>query len=165
MHNKRRQNNMNGGGGQHRHNNNNRPRRFSNNRPQGGEGGNDAASIARTRRNATQNRDKYLMMARDAQSSGDRVLNEFYLQHADHYHRVLLALPPEEIRPQHQQPRNFNQPGEHGGGEQQGQPQEGGHNAPDNGMTEEHPAAQQQHHGLPSFITQPQGGGGGEAGE
>ncbi len=147
--NKRRQNNMNGGnGGQHRHNNN-RPRRFNNNRPQH-EGGNDAASISRTRRNATQSREKYQMMARDAQASGDRVLAEYYLQHADHYHRVLIALPPEEApRPQYQ--RNYNQPnGEHQGAEPQ-DGNNGAHNA--NGDSPEPmPSAEM---GLPSFITQP----------
>src|ERR1700733_11197751 len=98
MHNNnpRRRNNMGGGGGgQHRHQGN-RPRRFNNNRPQHGGGSDDPANVARTRRNATQNREKYQMMARDALSSGDRVLAEYYLQHAFHYHRVILALPPEE---------------------------------------------------------------------
>ncbi|VBB68963.1 hypothetical protein RIEGSTA812A_PEG_436 [invertebrate metagenome] len=33
--------------------------------------------------------DKYLALARDASSSGDRVLAENYFQHADHYYRVI----------------------------------------------------------------------------
>lgn len=104
----RRPTNMNGsaGGGQHRYNNNNRNnnnRKFgsNNNRPQGEDSGN----VARTRRNATQSREKYQNLAREALSSGDRVLSENYLQHAEHYYRVLAALPPEEVRQQHQ-PRN-----------------------------------------------------------
>jgi hypothetical protein len=43
----------------------------------------------RQRGNAAQLLEKYKAMARDAQMSGDRVLTEYYLQFADHYHRVL----------------------------------------------------------------------------
>ena len=100
----RRPNNMGGNpnGGQNRYNNNNRNnnnRKFSNNnnRPQG----DDSANVSRTRRNATQSREKYQNLAREALSAGDRVLAENYLQHADHYYRVLAALPPEEVRQQH----------------------------------------------------------------
>lgn len=35
--------------------------------------------------------EKYLQMARDASSSGDRVMAENYLQHAEHYYRILMA--------------------------------------------------------------------------
>src|SRR5271156_671529 len=35
--------------------------------------------------------EKYLQLARDAQSSGDRVMAESYLQHAEHYFRVIAA--------------------------------------------------------------------------
>jgi hypothetical protein len=45
--------------------------------------------------------EKYLALARDAQSSGDPVLAENYLQHAEHYIRIIMA-----YREQ------FNQPGE-----------------------------------------------------
>src|SRR3954470_9135983 len=38
--------------------------------------------------------EKYQQLARDAQSSGDRVLAENYLQHAEHYFRVLRAVQP-----------------------------------------------------------------------
>jgi hypothetical protein len=34
--------------------------------------------------------DKYLTLARDAQTSGDRVVAENFLQHAEHYQRILL---------------------------------------------------------------------------
>ena len=37
---------------------------------------------------AQQVMDKYLALARDAASSGDRVMAESYFQHADHYHRI-----------------------------------------------------------------------------
>ncbi len=35
--------------------------------------------------------EKYLTLARDAQSSGDRVIAENYLQHAEHYQRIINA--------------------------------------------------------------------------
>jgi hypothetical protein len=41
--------------------------------------------------------EKYQQLARDAGSSGDRVLQENYLQHAEHYFRVLRAMQP--LRP------------------------------------------------------------------
>ena len=43
--------------------------------------------------------EKYLTLARDAQSSGDPVLGENYLQHAEHYTRIIMA-----YREQLQQP-------------------------------------------------------------
>jgi hypothetical protein len=39
--------------------------------------------------------EKYQQLARDASSSGDRVLAEGYLQHAEHYFRVLRAFQPQ----------------------------------------------------------------------
>ena len=39
--------------------------------------------------------EKYQQLARDAFSSGDRVVAENYLQHADHYFRLLRALQPQ----------------------------------------------------------------------
>ena len=38
--------------------------------------------------------EKYQQLARDAMASGDRVLGENYLQHAEHYFRVLRAVQP-----------------------------------------------------------------------
>ena len=35
--------------------------------------------------------EKYVQLARDAQSSGDPVLAENYLQHAEHYNRIIMA--------------------------------------------------------------------------
>ncbi|MCF3642188.1 DUF4167 domain-containing protein [Rhizobium sp. TRM95111] len=35
--------------------------------------------------------EKYAALARDAQSSGDRVMAENYLQHAEHYNRIILS--------------------------------------------------------------------------
>lgn len=47
--------------------------------------------------------EKYMTLARDAQSSGDPVLAENYLQHAEHYNRIIMA-----YREQMQQSGEFN---------------------------------------------------------
>ena len=49
----------------------------------------------RIRGTANQIYDKYLALARDANSSGDRVKAENYLQHAEHYFRVIRAMQPQ----------------------------------------------------------------------
>jgi hypothetical protein len=43
------------------------------------------------RGSAQQVAEKYAQLARDAQSSGDRVMAENYLQHAEHYNRIIAA--------------------------------------------------------------------------
>jgi hypothetical protein len=43
----------------------------------------------RIRGTAYQVVEKYLAMAKDAASAGDRVLSESYLQHAEHYQRII----------------------------------------------------------------------------
>ena len=43
------------------------------------------------RGNAYQVMEKYLALARDASAAGDRIAMENYLQHAEHYYRVLNA--------------------------------------------------------------------------
>ncbi len=43
------------------------------------------------RGSAQQIADKYAALARDAQSAGDRVMSENYLQHAEHYNRIIAA--------------------------------------------------------------------------
>lgn len=61
--------------------------------------------------------DKYIQLARDAQSSGDPVAAENYYQHAEHYFR-LIAAAQEQLRqnqPQQQQPRLDNDLGEDAG--------------------------------------------------
>ena len=39
--------------------------------------------------------EKYLQLARDSGSMGDRVMAENYLQHAEHYYRILMAQGPQ----------------------------------------------------------------------
>ncbi len=41
--------------------------------------------------NARQVMEKYLALARDATTAGDRITAEGYFQHADHYYRVMTA--------------------------------------------------------------------------
>lgn len=88
--------------------------------------------------------EKYLQLARDAQSSGDPVAAENYFQHAEHYYRILLAAQ-EQMAQQfgHSFPPNraFNDDGEDGEEEgddenqtfQQGGPQPDLRNAPQGG--------------------------------
>jgi len=45
----------------------------------------------KVRGNAAHIAEKYLQLARDAQSSGDNVMAENYLQHAEHYFRIVSA--------------------------------------------------------------------------
>src|SRR5687767_10214862 len=45
----------------------------------------------RVRGNAHQVLEKYLALARDAQSAGDRIAAENYFQHAEHYFRIINA--------------------------------------------------------------------------
>ena len=71
-----------GGGGKPQHNTN---RAFDSNGPDG----------VKVRGAAQHIYEKYQQLARDAGSSGDRVLAENYLQHAEHYFRVLRAMQPQ----------------------------------------------------------------------
>ncbi len=70
-----------------RGNNNNRRRGRGNNRQQGGQQVNRIDS--RARGNAPQMLEKYRKLAHDAHLNGDRVSEEYYLQFADHYFRVI----------------------------------------------------------------------------
>ncbi len=71
-----------------RNNNNNRRRGRGNNRQQGG--GQQLNRVdSRARGNAPQMLEKFRKLAHDAHLNGDRVQEEYYLQFADHYFRVL----------------------------------------------------------------------------
>src|SRR3974390_1054390 len=52
--------------------------------------------------------EKYIQLARDAQSSGDPVAAENYYQHAEHYFR-LIAAAQEQFRQNQPQPRPDNE--------------------------------------------------------
>lgn len=94
--------------------------------------------------------EKYLQLARDAGSAGDRVMQENYLQHAEHYYRILMAQGP-QMGGQQQQPQYIpqGQPNPNGNGDARG-PQSGGGN--DAGYHHQTPPQQQVMAGSgPSF--------------
>jgi hypothetical protein len=90
--------NNNGGGGNNNNNNNNRkgPNPLSRNYESNGPD-------VKIRGSAQQIAEKYAALARDAMSSGDRVMAENYLQHAEHYNRIIAAaqaqMPIQHIQP------------------------------------------------------------------
>ena len=59
----------------------------------------------RVRGNAWQVHEKYQALARDAQSSGDRVAAENYFQHAEHYYRIIEAINEATAAEQRAQPQ------------------------------------------------------------
>ncbi len=75
---------------------NRRSRSRNNNR---GKGGNGRATVydsngpdVRIRGTAHQISEKYEALAKDARSAGDTVMAESYLQHAEHYQRIIVAM-------------------------------------------------------------------------
>jgi len=132
--------------------------------------------------------EKYLQLARDAQSSGDPVAAENYYQHAEHYFRLIAAAQEQfrQSQPYYQQGGdqrgNVSDEGYDDGDDQpsiggepfaprepqpfypreQHQPQAQGHNQP---RQQHQPAEDEDVERLPSFITggqpQPQQGQGG----
>ena len=98
-------------------------------RSRGGKRPSNARSVfdsngpdVKVRGTAQQVLDKYLTLARDAQSSGDRVQAEAYLQYAEHYFRILSA------------DQAASNQGQNQGGPQQGQaPQDRGGEGNGNG--------------------------------
>ncbi len=50
--------------------------------------------------------EKYLQLARDANSAGDRVTAENYLQHAEHYYRIMAAAAAQQAQYAAQQAAN-----------------------------------------------------------
>jgi Domain of unknown function (DUF4167) len=75
--------------------------------------------------------EKYLQLARDASSAGDRVTQENYLQHAEHYYRILMAQggPVQQQQPQQPYPGQ-PQPNGNGNGNGDGQPMPAGYAQP-----------------------------------
>jgi hypothetical protein len=110
----------------------------------------------RPRGNAQQLMEKYLALARDASSAGDRVMAENYFQHADHYYRVLNARFEQNGQPR--RPEGQGQPPQQherqGGGYQgpggyndrpyEGEQQPPHHHSGYGGQSHQQP--QQQHH-------------------
>ena len=53
---------------------------------------NNYSSKGRNKGNVTQQYNKYLKLAKDTFSSGDRIQAEYYYQFTDHYYRLMLEL-------------------------------------------------------------------------
>lgn len=87
----------NGGGGHHQHHNHNR--NFESNGPD-----------VKIRGSASHVYEKYQQLARDASSAGDRVAAESYLQHAEHYFRLMRSQQQhqQQNQQQHQQNQQHN---------------------------------------------------------
>jgi hypothetical protein len=92
--------------GQNQHHNNNHKRSRGRGRSGGGGGGGGGGGKpqnilhrnfestgpdVKIRGNPQHIYEKYLQLARDANSSGDRIMAENYLQHAEHYFRIIAA--------------------------------------------------------------------------
>lgn len=94
-------------------------------RPQNGNGGNGGGSSSNSSGGHNPNRtydssgpevkirgsashvyEKYLQLARDANASGDRIMAENYLQHAEHYYRIMAVAQAQAV--QYQQSQNAN---------------------------------------------------------
>jgi hypothetical protein len=120
----------------------NNPKRSRNGRPggrhngHGGGGGKPPMGMNRSmesntpdgnkvRGNAAQLYERYTSLARDAQSAGDRIAAEGYLQYAEHYYRVLSAAGWKRGQPPNQGGRPLNP---------DGTPQEGAPPANGNGQ-------------------------------
>jgi len=110
---RRPQNGSGGGGGQHNYNPN---RTFDSSGPE-----------IKIRGSAANVYEKYLQLARDANTSGDRVMAENYLQHAEHYFRILAAAQVQQQQYQQQNPNSQNRP--QNGNSDQPYPQQSGSEA------------------------------------
>lgn len=86
-----------------------------------------AGPDVKVRGSATHVYERYLQLARDAASSGDRVVAENYLQHAEHYYRILRATQPLQPRPdtEHRYPGDFDE-----GDDEEGEYEAEGYEAP-----------------------------------
>ena len=92
-----------------------RPHNGGNSGGGGGGGGNNGGGFnpnrtydssgpeVKIRGSASHVYEKYLQLARDANSSGDRVMAENYLQHAEHYYRIMAAAAAQAAQYQAQQ--------------------------------------------------------------
>ena len=63
---------------------------FKTNRRPNFKRNNNFASKSRSKGNITQQYNKYLKLAKDTFSSGDRIQAEYYYQFTDHYYRLMM---------------------------------------------------------------------------
>ena len=98
----------------------------------GGGGGGSSHNLNRTydsngpeikvRGSAAHVYEKYLQLARDANTQGDRVMAESYLQHAEHYFRILAAIQAQQAQYAQNNPQQQVQPQQPNGNGQYRQP-------------------------------------------
>ena len=65
---------------------------FKSNRRTNFKRNNNYNSKGRNKGNVTQQYNKYLKLAKDTFSSGDRIQSEYYYQFTDHYYRLMIEL-------------------------------------------------------------------------
>ena len=67
---------------------------FKSNRKSGFKRNNSNFSNGKSRNkgNVSQQYNKYLKLAKEAFTSGDRILSEYYYQYTDHYYRIMVEL-------------------------------------------------------------------------
>jgi hypothetical protein len=113
--------------------------------------------------------EKYAQLARDAQSSGDPVAAEGYLQHAEHYFRLIMAAQAQfaQQNPHAQPQQGFQRPDMDGrddfeddGDDTGEQPQQNGQQSPNGAPNQHMQRPQHQNHqsnqGQPQPLNQPQ---------
>ena len=64
----------------------------SNRRPSYKKTGGYLNNKGRNKGNVSQQYNKYLKLAKEAFTSGDRILSEYYYQYTDHYYRIMVEL-------------------------------------------------------------------------
>ena len=79
----------------------------------------------RIRGNAYQVHEKYLALSRDASAAGDRIMAENYLQHAEHYYRIITSIneaynQTQQTQPSYEGGREQRDNGQRDGGQRDG---------------------------------------------
>lgn len=98
--------------------------------------------------------EKYVALARDALSSGDPVLAENYLQHAEHYNRIIMSFREQQAQQAEQQPRG------RGGDDAQSRSGSGNEDGDETASAEGRPAINGHNgHEAPSGEGRARGGG------
>lgn len=145
----KRSRNRNGGGGGGHQNNGNRPRL-----PNRIQTFDSSGPNIKIRGNAYQVFERYIALAREAASAGDRIAAENYYQHAEHYFRIMNA---DGQNPMHQRPMtpadtemNGMMEGDGQQGQMSGLPGEGG-----DPTMQQPPQHQPQHQQQPQHQPQP----------
>ncbi len=124
----RRKSMQNSGGKQHHNNGGGHNSGHGGGSQRRNSGGSYGNNNNRPRKNYSQLREKYLGQARDSLSSGDRVMAEYYFQHADHCYRMMME---DGYRPRSNHTNSNEQnSSEQAAGEQNGREQYAANNSP-----------------------------------